>query len=165
MSARVPGDPEALLAHIRNLRYEPETLTVSVHDIAKFASSIGATDAVYFDRAAATKRGYRAVVAPRAFYMALGTTRGRLIPRSGFGEDGLPLAENLADFRLVVGGTSVEFHEDIYAGDVVTVKQGVGFARIRRGRSGWLVIVDLVRRYERSDGLLLVVETITRIVR
>jgi hypothetical protein len=47
----------------------------------------------------------------------------------------------------------------------VTVKQGVGSARIRRGRSGWLVIVDLVRRYERSDGLLLVVETITRIVR
>jgi hypothetical protein len=155
----------ALADRVGEIEYVPQTFTVSEQDIAKFASAIGATDPEYFDAQAAHGGGLRGIVAPRAFYISLGTTRGRLIPRSAYSADGLPSEEQLHGSRLVVGGSVAEFFDDIYAGDRVTVEQKVVAVAARDGRSGPLLIIELERRYVRGDGATLVVETITRIVR
>ena len=154
-----------LAERLANVTYEPETLTVSRHDIAKFASAIGASDPSHYNAAAAAAAGHHDVVAPRAFYMGLGTTRGRLVPRETFADDGLPAEELLDGARLVVGGSSATFFDEIHAGDTIAVEQSVGSTTHREGRSGPLVIVELKRRYRRSDGTPVVTESITRILR
>jgi hypothetical protein len=154
-----------VIAAAESARYEPQTFTVSEHDVAKFASAIGATDPIYHDASAATERGQPMIVAPRAFYMSLGTMRGKLLPSSGFSADGMPADEQMVGSRLVVGGSSARFFGDIAVGDRVRVEQQVGRVTERQGRSGTLVLIELHRRYTRPDGTPLVTETITRIVR
>jgi hypothetical protein len=159
------NEARALAQRVANIAFAPETLTVGRHDIAKFASAIGATDPAYYDARAAAELGHRDIVAPRGFYISLGTARGRLVPRATFADDGLPAEEKLDGARLVVGGTSATFFDEIHAGDTITVEQSVRSATERDGRSGPLVIVTLERRYRRDDGTPVVTESITRILR
>jgi hypothetical protein len=151
----------SVIAAAESARYEPQTFTVSEHDVAKFASAIGAVDPVYYDASA----GASGIIAPRAFYMSLGTMRGKLLPSSGFSADGMPADERLEGSRLVVGGSSTRFFGDITVGDRVRVDQQVGRVTERQGRSGTLILIELQRRFTRPDGTPLVTETITRIVR
>jgi acyl dehydratase len=152
------------MAAAETTHYETQTYTVSGHDIAKFACAIGAMDQRYDDTRAA-ELGCSAIVAPRAFYMSLGTMRGKLLPSMGFSADGMPAEEQLAGSRLVVGGSTVRFFGDISVGDRVRVDQEVKSVTERPGRSGALVLIELERRYTRADGTPLVTETIMRIVR
>jgi hypothetical protein len=154
----------AVIAAAESARYETQTFTVSAHDVAKFACAIGAMDQSYHDTRVA-EGGGPAVVAPRAFYMSLGTMRGKLLPSAGFSADGMPAEERLAGSRLVVGGSTSRFFGDILVGDRVRVDQEVKNVTERQGRSGALVLVELERRYTRADGTPLVSETIMRIVR
>lgn len=164
------GLPERLrkiAEHMRTFEFSPYTVVVSEQDIAKFATAIGADDRAYFDADAARAKheGARGPVAPRAYFLGIGTTRGRVVPRSDYGADGLPAIERLADTRLVVGGSETEYFEDIYAGDEVTVEQEIGSIKPRVGMSGPMLLIELIRRYSRADGTLLVLDRITQIVR
>jgi acyl dehydratase len=161
----LPPHLRAVAEHLGALVYEPETFTVSAHDIAKFAAAIGANDPIYSDERAAIASGLRGIVAPRGFHISLGTMRGRLLPRSEYATDGMPAEERLEEARLVVGGSTTEFIDEIYAGDTITVEQQVGPIQPRMGRSGPMVFVELERRYRRGDGSLVMIDRITRILR
>lgn len=153
--------------NVREARFAPYTVTVAAQDIAKFATAIGADDPVYFDAAAAKELvpGARGILAPRPFHISIGTARGRILPRSDYGEDGLPAVERLADARLVVGGSKTDYFDEIYAGDEITVEQEVTSIEPRLGRSGPMLFVDLVRSYRLRDGGHVVVDHITQIFR
>jgi N-terminal half of MaoC dehydratase len=155
----------AVIAAAERARYEPQWFAVGEHDVAKFASAIGARDLRYYETGGPTERARPGIVAPRSFYMSLGTMRGKTLPRTGFSADGMPAEEQLAGSRLVVGGSSVRFFGEIAAGDRIRVEQKVTDVAERHGRSGALVLIELERRYTRADGVPLVTETITRIVR
>lgn len=163
----LPERLSKIAEHMRTFEFSPYTVVVSEQDIAKFATATGATDRSYFDAEAARAKheGARGVLAPRAFFLGIGTSRGRVVPRSEYGADGLPAIERLADARLVVGGSKTEYFEDIYAGDEVTIEQEIGSIKPRVGRSGPMLLIELVRRYSRTDGALLVLDRITQIVR
>jgi N-terminal half of MaoC dehydratase len=155
----------AVIAAAKSTRYGPQWFTVSEHDVAKFASAIGARDLSYYEAGGPTELARPRLVAPRSFYMSLGTMRGKVLPRTGFSADGMPAEEQLAGSRLVVGGSSVRFFGEIVVGDRIHVEQEVKDVAERHGRSGPLVLIELERRYTRADGMPLVTETITRIVR
>jgi hypothetical protein len=155
----------ALIAAAESARYEPQWFSVSEHDVAKFASAIGALDVGYYDTRGPMERARPGTVAPCSFYMSLGTMRGKVLPRTGFSADGMPVEEQLAGSRLVVGGSSVRFFGEILVGDRIRVEQEVKEVAERHGRSGALVLIELERRYTRADGVPVVTETITRIVR
>jgi hypothetical protein len=155
----------AVVAAAERASYKPQWFAVSEHNVAKFASAIGATDLRYYDTGGGAELERPAVVAPRSFYMSLGTMRGKVLPRTGFSADGMPSEEQLAGSRLVVGGSSVQFFDEIVVGDRIRVDQEVKSVTERHGRSGALVLIELERRYTRADGMPLVAETITRIVR
>jgi N-terminal half of MaoC dehydratase len=155
----------AVIAAAESAHYEPQSFAVSEHDVAKFASAIGARDLSYYDTRGPAERARPGIVAPRSFYMSLGTMRGKVLPRMGFSADGMPAEEQLAGSRLVVGGSSVRFFGEIVVGDCIRVEQEVKDVAERHGRSGALVLIELERRYTRADGVPVVTETITRIVR
>jgi hypothetical protein len=167
------GSAIALPPHLRrierNMRdytFAPYTISVAEQDIAKFATAIGTEDPIYFDAEVAKAKlpGARGVLAPRAFHISLGTARGRIVPRNQYGGDGLPAVEQLADARLVVGGSTTEYFDEIYAGDEITVEQEIVSITPRSGRSGPMLFIELARRYRRGDALV-VLDRITQIFR
>jgi acyl dehydratase len=154
----------ALGARLEATKYRDASYTISDHDIARFARALGSERGIYYNKNIALQHGYPGIVAPRSFYMALGTSRGRLVPGAGYAVNGLPAEEDLDGVRLVVGETSVVFAGEIYAGDTVRVEQDVREVAEREGRSGRFLTMQLERRYEGRNGPL-VTERITRIVR
>jgi acyl dehydratase len=146
-------------------RFRSETFDVSRRDIAKFATAIGARSPIYFNTSAARRIGYRDVVAPPSFYVALGMARGKLKQRSELMPDGLPDGEPLAGMRMMAGDTDVRLHYPIVAGDSIKVSQRLVNTYEREGRSGHIRFMTFERRYVRQDDLTVAVERYVRLAR
>ena len=86
-----------------------------------FARSVGHTDPVYYDEAAAKAAGYRGLVAPPGY---LGTP----VFRPSAGGDAGPMGRNRGPQprrplnRVLNGGTEIEYLDDICAGDMLTAR-------------------------------------------
>ena len=92
--------------------YEPFDYEVGREKIREYASAVGETNQVYFDRGAAQAAGFRDVVAPPMF--AVVYSAGSVGPPIFDEEIGM-------DFmRMVHGGQEFAWGEPVCAGDTIT---------------------------------------------
>jgi hypothetical protein len=125
----------------------PETtLEVTSTGCRLFARAVGHVDAIFYDRDAARGRGYRDVVAPPGF---LGTPCDRPGASEGF-DSGMKLP--LPYKRILNGGTTYEYLDDVCAGDVLTSRSKTVEIRERTGSIGPMLIVYRETTYRRTDG-------------
>lgn len=161
-------DLEGLRALV-GTEFEPATYDVSRQDILRFCGATGDTRAVHTDPEAARRAGHRDLVAPTAFYAALGFARGSLHGRSRLGLEGLPLDPALAGLRIVAGETRARFHGPILAGDRIVVRQRLVDVTLKQGSTGQMAVLGYERTYERIDrrrsAEVVVVERYARIAR
>jgi acyl dehydratase len=146
------------------VQFRVEHRDVTRSDIRRFADAIGATSRVHHDVAAAREVGYPDVVAPLFFFMTIGLSVGRHVPRSLLGRDGLNRDDELAGRRVLAGETEVSWHGDIFAGDRVEVEQRLVDHSEKTGRSGHLNVYVFERSYS-VEGNLRILERFSRIAR
>lgn len=141
---------------------ESESWTCEVDKtmVRLFARSVGHTDPIFYDEAAAKAAGYRSLPCPPGY---LGTPI--FSPRSG-GEG--PMRQRGAQpsrplNRVLNGGTEIEYFDDICAGDVLTASSHISNYEERAGRLGAMLITTNKTVYKNQDGKTVAVSTGTSI--
>ena len=135
------------------------TCEVDKTAIRMFARSVGHTDPIYYDEAAAKAAGYRGLVAPPGY---LGTpvfnpkAPGRDMMRGG-AQPSRPLT------RILNGGTEIEYMDDVCAGDVLTASSHVANLEEREGSIGQMLITTNKTVYKNQAGKVVAVATGTGI--
>lgn len=138
---------------------QPWTCEVDKTAIRIFARSVGHTDPIYYDEAAAKAAGYRGLVAPPGY---LGTPvfdpnrPGRDMMRGG-AQPSRPLK------RVLNGGTEIEYMDDICAGDVLTATSHLAAVEEREGSIGQMLISTNKTVYKNQDGKVVAISTGTGI--
>ena len=120
----------------------PTTSEVDKTAIRMFARSVGHTDPIFYDEAAAKARGYRGIVAPWPLLWLYFFT-------CTIYEHDFPFGK-----ATVHGADEYEFHEPMVVGDVITVRTAMVEAKIKHGRSGRLGQVVSERRFTNQRGEL-----------
>ena len=123
-------------------------LDVERRQIALFCKAIGETRAIYLDREAAQAAGYRDVIAPPTFGIAL-----EMLADGGglyalLAEMGVDLA------RSVHGEQEFTYHGPICAGDTITFERQVTQLEVKKG--GALELVTLRTSGINQDGSLVI---------
>jgi acyl dehydratase len=137
----------------------PWTCEVDKTSIRMFARSVGHTDPIYYDEAAAKAAGYRGLVAPPGY---LGTpifnpnAPGRDMMRGG-AQPSRPLK------RILNGGTEIEYFDDICAGDILTATSHLAAVEEREGSIGQMLISTNKTVYKNQAGKVVAVMTGTGI--
>jgi acyl dehydratase len=139
------------------------TMVVTQHEVRRFAVAIGAMAPEHHDVDAARALGYVDLLAPAYFFSALSLSLGRVLPSENLRPDGLALDDEL-ELRVVAGGSTIEWHRPIVAGDEVTVVERFTGRRETFGRSGRLVLLTYERGYF-AGGEVAVTERLVRIGR
>ena len=138
----------------------PTTSELDKTAIRMFARSVGHTDPIYFDEAAAKAAGYRGLVAPPG-YLGTPIFNPKAAARGGgmFGgpEPSRPLK------RILNGGTDIEYLEDICAGDVLTSTSHVAAYEETKGSLGEMLITTNKTVYKNQDGKVVAISTGTGI--
>lgn len=125
---------------------DPVLFEVDNTGCRQFARSVGYTDPVFYDEAAAKAKGYRGVVAAPGFLGHPVTTPGQQ-PRTpgGFGLD-IPFK------RVLNGGTDIEYFDDVCAGDKLTAITKLADIGEREGRVGPMLILNTETTYKNQVG-------------
>lgn len=140
----------------------PWTSEVDKTMVRLFARSVGHTDPIYYDEAAAKAAGYRSLPCPPGY---LGTPVFKPSPegeagpmgRRGGAQPSRPLK------RVLNGGTEIEYLGDICAGDVLTVTSHLANLEERTGSIGQMLIVTNKTVYKNQDGETVAISTGTAI--
>lgn len=130
----------------------PMSVTLERGAMTFFAETIGETNPIHFDIAAARAAGHPDIMATATYAVVVGTMAGKALLRRG---DPDQLALIGADTRYLLHGTeSYGYHGAMFAGDTVTVETEVaGFADAKGGK---LEIATLIQRITHPDRGLLV---------
>jgi hypothetical protein len=133
----------------------PTLLEVERTNCRMFARSVGHTDAIFYDEAAAKARGYRGIVAPPGF---LGTPIFK--PGSGGGVPGEMGGRGFSVpyKRVLNGGTDYEYFPDgpdgdtICAGDTITARTKISGFEETEGSLGPMLITKRETAYTNQHG-------------
>jgi hypothetical protein len=140
----------------------PWTCEVDKTMVRLFARSVGYTDKVYYDEAAAKAAGYRSLPCPPGY---LGTPVFN--PGAGdnpFGGRRGPGPQPSRPLnRVLNGGTEFEYMEDICAGDVLTATSHLSALEERTGSLGEMLISTNKTVYKNQAGKVVAVSTGTGI--
>jgi len=149
----------------RSVTYD--SYPVTAMDIKKYCIAVGIEDPVHLDRDAAVAAGHPHVVAPAGYHMAIRHTVPNLIPLMDLFPDGggPDLTPPSRASRRMAGESSMSFHSDIHAGDVITVTKTIASLEEKVGRAGPLAFVTYDLDYRDADGRSVVTETYVRILR
>ena len=148
--------------------YPARTIPVGRNDIVRFAIATGEDDPVHHDVDAARAAGHRDVLAPPGFVSVLAAHSQLFVPRSRLREDGLVEEQYppLPVKRIMVGEIALRFHEDICAGDEITVVKTLIDMNQREARDGAaMVVIDFERRYSNQTGAAVADERYAVVVR
>ncbi len=137
----------------------PTTLEVDKTAIRMFARSVGHTDPVYYDEAAAKAAGYRSIPCPPGYlgtpvFKPGGAERGPMGANAG-PQPSRPLR------RVLNGGTEHEYLGDICAGDVLTSTSHLADLREDNSSLGELLISTNKTVYKNQDGKVVAIATNT----
>lgn len=145
----------------------PVSVEVSATDIAKYCHAVGETAPEHFDEAAARAAGFRTVVAPYGFYVAVRIGAALIRPRTELAEDGTPDVDlpPIAVSQVMAGETHARFPGRIHAGDRITVEKTITSLTEKSGSSGPFVLMGLRHRLTNQLGEEVVVEAYSRILR
>lgn len=130
----------------------PLTLEVEKTNCRMFARSVGHTDPIFYDEAAAKARGYRGIVAPPGF---MGTP---VFKPGGAGQaPGEMGGRNFqAPYRRVLnGGTDYEYFpesDNICAGDTITARTKIAGFEEASGSLGPMLITRRETTYTNQHG-------------
>ncbi|MDP9144262.1 MAG: MaoC family dehydratase N-terminal domain-containing protein [Actinomycetota bacterium] len=147
--------------------YPPSYFDVSATDIAKYAHTMGETSPVHFDEKAAQAAGFRTIVAPLGYYVAVRIGATMVRPRSEIIDDGTPDDDfpPVRATQVMAGETDAKFVGRIHAGDRITVEKSLVGLSEKSGSSGRLGLMKLRFRLSNQLGEEIVVEDYTRILR
>jgi hypothetical protein len=138
----------------------PTTSEVDKTAIRMFARSVGHTDPIYFDEAAAKAAGYRSLVAPPGYLCTPvfnPSSPGRRGGMFGGPEPSRPLK------RVLNGGTEIEYLDEICAGDVLTSTSHVASFEETKGSLGEMLITTNKTVYKNQSGKVVAIATGTSI--
>ncbi len=140
------------------------TCEVDKTAVRMFARSVGHSDPVYYDEAAAKAAGYRSLPCPPGY---LGTPifePRHSDPTFGGRRGAGPGPQPSRPLRRVLnGGTTIEYFGDICAGDVLTATSQVAAIEERKGSIGEMLITTSKTTYKNQDGKVVAVFTGTGI--
>lgn len=127
--------------------YPPVTYEVDRPGIRLWARAVGFTDPVYFDLDHARALGHRDLPAPPGF---LG--QERYGPDQEIGSQGPPIRGlNPRLTRSLNGGTSYEYLDTVYAGDVLVARGRFTDFRQRTGSVGEMLIITREVTFRREQ--------------
>ena len=138
-------------------RSKPRLQEVDKLQIRLFARSVGHTDPIYYDEAAAKAAGFKSLVAPPG-YLGTGVfSPGG--PAEGPAQQSGPQPSRPLN-RILNGGTQLEYFDTIVAGDELEAETYTSDMQEREGSIGQMLIVESKTEYKRkSDGKIVAVST------
>lgn len=132
----------------------PWTYEVTSTSVRAFARGVGYTDPVYYDVDAAKAAGYRNLPAPPTYLGTAVFIPGRSDETFSTPREGQPRV-NHGLKNVLDGGTEVEYHDDICAGDTLTGVSRVADLRVSDSKAlGKMLIVSMETRYTNQAGKL-----------
>jgi N-terminal half of MaoC dehydratase len=145
-------------------RSEPSICEVDKLQVRLFARSVGHTDPIYYDEAAAKAAGYRSLPCPPG-YLGTPVFDPRNSDATFGGPRGVRGPQPARELKRVLnGGTEIEYMDDIVAGDVLESVSYIDSIVERTGSLGEMLITTTKTEYKRkSDGKVVAVMTGTGI--
>lgn len=137
---------------------KPRVMEVDKLQIRLFARSVGHTDPIYYDEAAAKAAGFRGLVAPPG-YLGTPIFNPGGAPEGPMGSGSGPQPSRPLN-RVLNGGTQIEYFDSICAGDVLEAEGYVSDIQEREGSIGQMLITENKTEYKRqSDGKIVAIAT------
>ena len=134
---------------------EPHTVDVEKGRLKFFARSIGETNPIYTDEAAAKAAGYRSIPAPTTFCFSLDLEQEE--PFADIEEMGIQLG------KILHAEQSFTYHEPICAGDSITLQSKVSDIFDKKGGALEFLVQDYTAKNQ--DGKLVAEMRRTIVVR
>jgi acyl dehydratase len=133
--------------------------TLDAVTIGRYAMTIGATDPVHYDPAAARSAGYAGVVAPPNLLAAIvewgvGTPEARLHPDGTPDDADTPLGGGLG-LRVMGAGEEMQLVYPVTAGTEVVLETTLDAVTPKKTRTGTCVFVTTVNTFMSADGAVL----------
>jgi hydroxyacyl-ACP dehydratase HTD2-like protein with hotdog domain len=128
--------------------------------IGRYATTVGATDPIHYDAAAARSAGYADVVAPPNLLAAIvewgvGTPEADL-QADGTPNDGeTPLGDPELGLRVMGAGEEMELVNPVVAGTELIVESTLAAVTPKHTRTGSCVFVTTLNTFTSSDGTVL----------
>jgi hydroxyacyl-ACP dehydratase HTD2-like protein with hotdog domain len=133
----------------------PRTEVVTRRDIRKYAIATGQRD----------PRFLAGDLAPPLYHVALFWD---VVPLEELTPDGVSIDKLLPKFpleRAMAGGLNIEYHRDIFPGDVLIAKRTLTDIYEKQGRQGPLIFYEIIMEVSTEDGEKVLTEKTTRILR
>lgn len=149
----------------KSVTYPP--FPVTRIDIAKYCYAVGISHPTHFDSKAARAAGYPNIVAPLGYHMVIRHTVPNLVPMDELFHDGggPDLTPPSRASRRMAGASSMDFKNDIFDGDTITLTKTIRSLEEKVGRSGPLAFVTYDLVYRDAKNITKVVEQYVRIIR
>jgi acyl dehydratase len=133
---------------------------VRARDFQRFAIASDDLNPLFFDDEAAQRYGYPGTIAPPLYLSSIfgwgaGPPEKSLLPDGSTSEDVASLP--LQGLRLMGSGQDLEFVRPVTHGMEITMEQSVESVELKRGKSGSLILIKLVKRYMDGEGQTLLV--------
>jgi hydroxyacyl-ACP dehydratase HTD2-like protein with hotdog domain len=128
--------------------------------IGRYAMTIGATDPIHYDRAAARSAGYTDVVAPPNLLAAI-VEWGVGTPEAGLQPDGTPtdgetpLGDAELGLRVMGAGEEMELVNPVVAGTELVLESKLQSVTPKQTRTGTCVFVTTLNTFSAADGTVL----------
>ena len=134
--------------------------TLDAVTIGRYAMTIGATDPIHYDRAAARSAGFDDVVAPPNLLAAVvewgvGTAEAALQPDGTPPDSDMPLGDRDLGLRVMGAGEEMELVNPVVAGTELALETTLEAVTGKQGRSGPCVFVTTLNTFTSSDGTVL----------
>ena len=145
---------DELLANIGR-QAPPRTEVVTRRDIRKYAVATGQRDPKFL----------AGDVAPPLYHVALFWD---VVPMDELTPDGVSIDKLLPKFpleRAMAGGLKIDYHRDIFPGDVLVARRTLTDIYEKQGRQGPLIFYEVIMEVSTDAGEAVLTEKTTRILR